>query len=135
MHGRIEDRHQHLDSTVEIARHEVGRRNIDVRLGVWQVVAAAKPDGYTLGSLLRPLNISRPLAAIAALTVFWSKPWVVDCRGVGSGAAALKYLATYIFRVALSNNRIVRVANDHVTFRYVDGATHQKEKHSALQYG
>ena len=55
----------------------------------------------------------------------WSKPWVVDCRAVGSGAAALKYLAPYIFRVALSNNRIVRVANDRVTFRYVDGATHQ----------
>jgi len=55
----------------------------------------------------------------------WSKPWVVDCRRVGSGAAALKYLAPYIFRVALSNNRIVRVANDRVTFRYVDGATHQ----------
>jgi hypothetical protein len=55
----------------------------------------------------------------------WTKPWVVDCRGIGSGAAALKYLAPYIFRVALSNNRIVRVANDRVTFRYVDGATHQ----------
>lgn len=55
----------------------------------------------------------------------WTKPWVVDCREVGSGAAALKYLAPYIFRVALSNNRIVRVANDRVTFRYVDGATHQ----------
>ena len=32
--------------------------------------------------------------------------WVVDCRAVGSGQAALKYLAPYIFRVALSNNRI-----------------------------
>ncbi len=48
----------------------------------------------------------------------WSQPWVVDCRPVGSGQAALKYLAPYIFRVALSNNRIVDVANDHVTFRY-----------------
>jgi hypothetical protein len=50
---------------------------------------------------------------------------VVDCRPVGTGAAALKYLAPYIFRVALSNNRIIRVANDRVTFRYVDGTTHQ----------
>ena len=37
----------------------------------------------------------------------WSKAWVVDCRPVGSGEAALKYLAPYVFRVALSNNRIV----------------------------
>ncbi len=48
----------------------------------------------------------------------WQQPWVVDCRPVGTAQAALKYLAPYIFRVALSNNRIVRVADDQVTFRY-----------------
>ena len=53
----------------------------------------------------------------------WSKAWVVDCRPVGSGQAALKYLAPYIFRVALSNNRIVGVTNDQVTFRYRVGDT------------
>ncbi len=56
---------------------------------------------------------------------------MVDCRGVGSGAAALSYLAPYVFRVALSNNRIVGVANDEVTFRYRDGAT-KKTKRSTL---
>jgi len=55
----------------------------------------------------------------------WQQAWVVDCRPVGSGAAALKYLAPYIFRVALSNNRIVSVQDDRVTFRYRDGATKQ----------
>jgi hypothetical protein len=55
----------------------------------------------------------------------WQQPWVVDCRPVGSGAAALKYLAPYIFRVALSNNRIVGVQDDRVTFRYRDGTTKQ----------
>ena len=53
----------------------------------------------------------------------WAKSWVVDCRPVGSGASALKYLAPYIFRIALSNNRIERVANDAVTFRYTAGKT------------
>ena len=42
MHGRIEDRQQGLDSAVEIARHEVGGRNIDMRLGMRQIVAAAE---------------------------------------------------------------------------------------------
>jgi hypothetical protein len=51
----------------------------------------------------------------------WQQPWVVDCRSVGSGRAALRYLAPYIFRVALSNNRIVRLADDQVTFRYTVG--------------
>jgi hypothetical protein len=55
----------------------------------------------------------------------WRQAWVVDCRPVGSGAAALKYLAPYIFRVALSNKRIVGLHNDQVTFRYRDGQTKQ----------
>ena len=55
----------------------------------------------------------------------WRQGWVVDCRAVGSGAAALKYLAPYIFRVALSNNRIVGVRDDRVAFRYRDGETKQ----------
>jgi hypothetical protein len=55
----------------------------------------------------------------------WQQPWVVDCRSVGNGTAALTYLAPYIFRVALSNNRIVSVRDDRVTFRYRDGDTKQ----------
>jgi predicted RNA-binding Zn-ribbon protein involved in translation (DUF1610 family) len=48
----------------------------------------------------------------------WEQDWVVHCKPVGDGRTALKYLAPYIFRVALSNRRIVKVENDHVTFRY-----------------
>jgi hypothetical protein len=36
---------------------------------------------------------------------------------------ALKVLASYVFRVALSNHRIVKVEQGQVTFRYRDGAT------------
>ncbi len=46
----------------------------------------------------------------------WRQDWVVDCRPVGNARAALKYLAPYIFRVALSNNRIVQVQDGQVTF-------------------
>lgn len=55
-----------------------------------------------------------------APTEVWDQAWVVHCQPVGSGAAALKYLAPYIFRVALSNNRLVKVENEQVTFRYQD---------------
>jgi hypothetical protein len=58
----------------------------------------------------------------------WGKPWVVDCRAVGSGEAALKYLAPYIFRVALSNTRLERVVNDQVTFRYRVGESKQTKR-------
>lgn len=55
----------------------------------------------------------------------WQQPWVVDCRSVGTAGAALRYLAPYIFRVALSNNRIVQLADEKVTFRYTVGDTGQ----------
>ncbi len=58
----------------------------------------------------------------------WEQEWVVDCRSVGSGRAALKYLAPYIFRVALSNNRIVKVEDGHVTFSYRLGETGERRE-------
>jgi len=48
----------------------------------------------------------------------WQQDWVVHCQPVGRGQAALKYLAPYIFRVAISNRRIIRAAAGKVTFRY-----------------
>jgi hypothetical protein len=48
----------------------------------------------------------------------WQQDWVVHCQPVGNGERALKYLAPYIFRVAISNSRIVKVENGEVTFRY-----------------
>ena len=53
----------------------------------------------------------------------WQQDWVVDCRPVGSGETALKYLAPYVFRVALSNNRILKAEQGQVTFRYRAGDT------------
>lgn len=54
----------------------------------------------------------------------WRKKWVVHCKPVGNGQAALKYLAPYIYRVALSNRRLIRcvdtgdIISSQVTFSY-----------------
>lgn len=40
-----------------------------------------RPGGYTLGSLLRPLNPSRPLVVIVGIAMGWGKPWLVDAPG------------------------------------------------------
>ncbi len=54
----------------------------------------------------------------------WKKDWVVDCEPVGNGAAAFKYLAPYIFRVALSNRRLRKLDQaGNVTFQYNESAT------------
>ena len=42
VHGGIEDGAQHLDPPIEIARHHVGRRDVDGGLGMRQAVAATE---------------------------------------------------------------------------------------------
>jgi hypothetical protein len=46
----------------------------------------------------------------------WQKTWVVHCKPVGNGKTALKYLTPSIYRVALSNRRLVGMQNGEVTF-------------------
>jgi DNA-directed RNA polymerase subunit M/transcription elongation factor TFIIS len=53
----------------------------------------------------------------------WEKDWVVHAEPVGSGQQALKYLAPYIFRVALSNHRILKLEDGDVTFQYTEAKT------------
>jgi hypothetical protein len=51
--------------------------------------------------------------------VVWSKPWVVQCTPWGDGAeAVLPYLARYVFRVAITENRIVGLDDAGVTIRH-----------------
>jgi hypothetical protein len=55
----------------------------------------------------------------------WKQNWVVHSEPVGSGEHALKYLAPYVYRVAFSNSRILKVEDDEVTFRYQESDTGQ----------
>jgi hypothetical protein len=42
---------------------------------------------------------------------------------VGTGVRALRYLSAYVFRTAISDNRIVSVGEDSLTFAYTDTKT------------
>ena len=55
----------------------------------------------------------------------WRKDWVVHSEAVGSGQQAFQYLAPYIFRVAISNNRLRHLHDGQVTFAYKESATDQ----------
>jgi hypothetical protein len=50
--------------------------------------------------------------------VVWDKTWVVHSEAVGDGRHALKYLAAYLFRVAISDRRILSCDNGEVTFSW-----------------
>ena len=43
--------------------------------------------------------------------------WVVNLKPVGDGQAVLKYLAPYVYRIAISDNRIVSIEDQHVRYR------------------
>ena len=58
----------------------------------------------------------------------WQKDWVVHSEPVGSGQQAFQYLAPYIFRVAISNNRIRSLDHGAVTFSYKESATDQLKR-------
>jgi hypothetical protein len=55
----------------------------------------------------------------------WKKVWVVHCEAVGNGEDALKYVADYINRIAISNHRIIENKEDVVSFKYKDSDTKQ----------
>ena len=55
----------------------------------------------------------------------WKKDWVVHCKPVGDGHSALKYLAPYIYRVAITNNRIEKLENGQVSFCFKNSDTDQ----------
>ena len=63
------------------------------------------------------LKIEKALFAQAPNEV-WRKKWVVHCMPAGNGETVLKYFAPYVFRVAISNNRIIKLENNKVTFVY-----------------
>ena len=49
----------------------------------------------------------------------WTKRWVVHATAWGEGAeAVLRYLARYVFRTAITNNRLVSLDESGVAFRH-----------------
>jgi hypothetical protein len=67
----------------------------------------------------------------------WQIPWVVHITPWGKGQqAALDYLARYVFRIAITNNRILAVGDQTVTYRYKDRAAdrHRKETVSGHEF-
>jgi len=55
----------------------------------------------------------------------WRRRWTVHVQQIGTGAQAALYLSRYVYRVALTNQRLQRFAHGRVTFRYTHGRTHE----------
>ena len=57
--------------------------------------------------------------------------WIVDCRQVGKGITAIKYLSRYLYKGVISEKNIVANKDGKVTFRYADSKT-KTEKYRTL---
>jgi hypothetical protein len=76
------------------------------------------------GKLRAALARRRPDLVLPQAT--WSKRWVVHCTAWGEGdEAVLRYLARYVFRVAITNNRIVGIDDNSVTIRHKHRASNR----------
>jgi len=79
-------------------------------------------NGFQLATVFRArlLKAIRQSGLTAPIT---PKKWVVQCKQVGRGLPALKYLSRYLYRGVISNQNIISDDGTHVTFRYKDSKT------------
>ena len=93
---------------------------------------AGLKDAFQHGKLLFPgslKHLSATPSFHAFLRPLFRNDWVVYAkRPFGGPQHVLQYLARYTHRVAISNHRIIRVADGNVTFRWKDYAHKSKQK-------
>jgi hypothetical protein len=86
------------------------------------------------------LHFAGDLAPIAQPKIFaaWLRPlfrknWVVYCKPpFGGPEYVLQYLGRYTHRVAISNHRLISLADGQVTFRWRDSAHNNQQKVMSL---
>jgi Putative transposase/Transposase zinc-binding domain len=54
----------------------------------------------------------------------WTKGWVTHCLPAGTGTEVLAYFAPYIRRIAITNSRLEKLEDGHVTFRGRERTSH-----------
>ena len=104
---------------------------------------ALSPDGLTwlparrnylvplkaLSSIFRAKFMAQARKALPQIAFpqdVWEKDWVVFAKPSVQGAdKVLAYLARYVHRIAISNNRILSIESGKVTFRYKDSRDHR----------
>lgn len=55
------------------------------------------------------------------------KEWVVQCKKVGKGVEALRYLSRYLYRGVISNENILSDDGGNITFRYKQSKTNESK--------
>src|SRR5208283_1875269 len=78
-------------------------------------------------------QLAQPKIFFAWLRQLFRHDWVVYCKPpFGGPEHALRYLGAYTHRVAISNHRLISLADGQVTFRWRDSAHHNEQKVMSL---
>jgi hypothetical protein len=84
--------------------------------------------GYLLSALFRR-QMQRALTRAGLVDQVppgvWRRRWTVHLEAIGAGDHAVRYLARYVFHVALSNTRLRAFTTDRVTFTYTHARTQE----------
>jgi hypothetical protein len=87
--------------------------------------------GYMLSELFRAKMrdaLTRAGVAEHIPPTVWTRRWTVHLQQIGRGDHALRYLARYVFHVALTNARLKHFDNERVTFSYTHGRTQETRR-------
>lgn len=82
-------------------------------------------NANNLAKVFRAKFIALMTEANYVLPAKTPREWIADCEHVGKGDSALTYLARYLYRGVISENNILSVRDDKVTFQYKDSKTRQ----------
>jgi hypothetical protein len=58
----------------------------------------------------------------------WRAGWYLHWQPAGTGDNVVKYLARYVSRTAISDERIIAATDQAVTFSYIDSATQERKE-------
>ena len=111
-----------------------GKRWVPARQADW-LVPVQKLAAVFRAGLEAAVRAEAPAEHASIPAGAWRGRWVVHAQPAGSGEAAtsasasavVRYLARYVGRTAISDERIVAATDEVVTFRYTDSATQQKK--------
>ena len=97
------------------------------RAGHWLLPVAALAAAMRRG-MDEALRAAAPELHRRVPAACWRDGWWVHSQPAGSGGSVVRYLARYVARTAISEDRIVAATAERVTFAYTDTATQQRRE-------
>ena len=128
-HSRRLDYHPHIHVLMPGAA-------INCNTGLWRV----KPAGYlfshkALATVFRAKLLEAIVDSGFRVPANCPKEWVVDCKEVGNGDSAVRYLGNYLYKGVIQEKDILKCEDGNVTFRYIDSKTKQPQTRTVTGEG